>query len=330
MHYLRFIFGLLFIVFIILLLHIKNLPNTFRIECAIRTSVPAETLYNYIKDFENWSEWNTWIKEDSTMKLQFKNIGTENPSYSWDGKNGIGSMETISAQAPYIINQKINFEGFKSSNVQWNIKNESDSLKWVMEGNMNFFAKAFTVFKGSMETSIGPNYQKGLENIDRILSERLNDYRFELKGSSIIQKQFYLYLTFQKNNSALDSIISKGSNELYAYANKNNLDVSGSIFSIVPKTTAGAMAWTLGLPIKKPHFAKDTFIKSKVMPERKVLKGVHYGPYDNINRSWEKLNTEMELLNPKLLYYPLTIYIVNKKSDKDPLTWETQLLLPYK
>ena len=330
MHYLRFIFGLLFIVFIVLLLHIKNLPNTFRIECAIRTSVPAETLYNYIKDFENWSEWNTWIKEDSTMKLQFKNIGTENPSYSWDGKNGIGSMETISAQAPYILNQKMNFEGFKSSNIQWNIKNNSDSLKWVMEGNMNFFAKAFMVFKGSMETSIGPNYQKGLENIDRILSNRLNDYRFELKGSSIIQKQFYLYLTFQKNNSALDSIISKGSNELYAYANKNNLEVSGSIFSIVPKTTTGAMTWTLGLPIKKPHFAKDTFIKSKVMPERTVLKGVNYGPYDNINRSWEKLNTEMELLNPKLLYDPLTKYIINKKLDKDPFTWETQLLLPYK
>jgi effector-binding domain-containing protein len=199
-----------------------------------------------------------------------------------------------------------------------------------MEGNMNFFAKAFTVFKGLMETSIGTNHQKGLENIDRILSERLNDYRFELKGSSIIQKQFYLYLTFQKNNLALDSIISKGSNQLYAYANKNNLDVSGSVFSIVPKTTTGAMTWKLGLPIKKPHFAKDTFIKSKVMPERKILKGVHYGSYDNINRSWEKLNTEMELLNPKLLYYPLTIYIVNKKSDKDPLTWETQLLLPYK
>ena len=30
------------------------------------------------------------------------------------------------------------------------LKNDSDSLKWVMEGNMNFFAKAFTVFKGSM------------------------------------------------------------------------------------------------------------------------------------------------------------------------------------
>ena len=86
MHYLCFIFGLLFIVFIILLLHIKNLPNTYRVECALRTSVPAETLYNYIKDFENWSEWNTLIKEDSTMKLQFKNIGTENPSYSWDGE----------------------------------------------------------------------------------------------------------------------------------------------------------------------------------------------------------------------------------------------------
>ena len=128
----------------------------------------------------------------------------------------------------------------------------------------------------------------------------------------------------------MDSIISKGSNELYAYANKNNLDICGSVFSIVTKTTTGAMARTLGLPIKKPHFAKDTFIKSNVMPERKVLKGVHYGPYDNINCSWEKLNTEMELLNPKLLYYPLTIYIVNKKSDKDPLTWETQLLLPYK
>ncbi|MDA9638518.1 hypothetical protein N9S72_00185 [Candidatus Arcticimaribacter] len=176
--------------FIILLLHIKNLPNTYRVECALRTSVPAETLYNYIKDFENWSEWNTLIKEDSTMKLQFKNIGTENPSYSWDGKNGIGSMETISVQAPYILNQKMTFGGFKSSNVQWNIKNDSDSLKWVMEDNMNFFAKAFKVFKGSMEKSIGLNYQKGLENIDRVLSDRLNDYRFEIKGSSIIQNNF--------------------------------------------------------------------------------------------------------------------------------------------
>ena len=63
----------------------------------------------------------------------------------------------------------------------------------------------------------------------------------------------------------MDSIISKGSNELYAYANKNNLDISGSVFSIVTKTTTGAMARTLGLPIKKPHFAKDTFIKSKVI-----------------------------------------------------------------
>ena len=69
---------------------------------------------------------------------------------------------------------------------------------------------------------------------------------------------------------------------------KTILDVSGSVFSIVPKTTTGAMTWKLGLPIKKPHFAKDTFIKSKVMPERKVLKGVHYGSYDNINLFLEK------------------------------------------
>ncbi len=41
-----------------------------------------------------------------------------------------------------------------------------------------------------MEKSIGLNYQKGLENIDRVLSDRLNDYRFEIKGSSIIQNNF--------------------------------------------------------------------------------------------------------------------------------------------
>jgi hypothetical protein len=35
------------------------------------------------------------------------------------------------------------------------------------------------------------------------------------------------------------------------------------------------------------------------------------------------------LINPRLQYYPMTIYKVDEKSNPDPLAWETELLLPY-
>ena len=95
MHYIRFIIGVLFFIFLSFLLHIKNTTSEFKIKRTITTSIPAETLYKYIHDFEQWPEWNPWIQEDPEMKLTFNKTNSELPSYKWYGKEGSGSVKTI-------------------------------------------------------------------------------------------------------------------------------------------------------------------------------------------------------------------------------------------
>ena len=329
MHYLRFIFGVLFISLLVLVLYIKNLPNTYEVERSIYTSIPAATLYNYLYDFENWPEWNPWILEDPEMKLSFSQNNSNQPEYRWEGKEGNGTMKTLKTNAPFEIEQQMTFEGFSSSDVSWNIKKDSDSLYWIMRGKMNFVMKIFTLQMGEMETMIGPYYKKGLYTINRILSTQLNKHRFEYKDTMVLPKQFYLSRTFKSDKAALDSLIKIGSQELYEFAESENLNITGDLFTLTPQSEFKTSTWSVGLPIESYFKTDHPTIKCRYSKERMALKGLHLGPYKNIGLSWEIMTGKLKLINPRLQYYPMTVYKVDEKSNPDPLAWETELLLPY-
>ena len=329
MHYLRFIFGVLFISLIVLVLYIKNLPNTYKVERSIYTSIPAPTIYNYLYDFENWSEWNPWIIEDPEMKLSFSQNKSNQPEYRWEGKEGNGTMKTLKTNAQFEIEQQMTFEGFSTSNVRWNIKKDSDSLHWIMEGRMNFVMKIFSLQMDEMETMIGPYYKKGLYAIDRILTTQLNKHRFEYKDTVVLPKQFYLSRTFESDKASLDSLIKIGSQELYEFAESKNLNITGNLFAIIPPSDFKNSSWSIGIPIDEYFKTNHPDLKCRYSKERMALKGVHLGPLKNIKLSWEIMIEKINLINPKLQYYPITIYKVNEKSNPDPLVWETELLLPY-
>ena len=329
MHYLRFIFGFILIVLLVLVLYIKNLPNTSKVERSIYTSIPAATLYNYLNDFENWPEWNPWILEDPEMKLSFSQNNSNQPEYRWEGKEGNGTMKTLKTNAPFEIKQQMTFEGFSSSDVSWNIKKDSDSLHWIMEGKMNFVMKIFTLQMGEMETMIGPYCKKGLYTINRILSTQLNKHRFVYKDTMVLPKQFYLSRTFKSDKAALDSLIKIGSQELYEFAESENLNIIGDLFTIIPPSDFKNSSWSIGLPIEEYFKTNHPAIKCRYSKERMALKGLHLGPYKNIGLSWEIMYEKLNLINPKLQYYPITIYKVDEESSPDPLEWETELLLPY-
>ena len=329
MHYLRFIFGVLFISLLVLVLYIKNLPSTYEVERSIYTSIPAATLYNYLYDFENWPEWNPWILEDPEMKLSFSQNNSNQPEYRWEGKEGNGTIKTLKTNAPFEIEQQMTFEGFSSSDVSWNIKKDSDSLHWIMGGKMNFVMKIFTLQMGEMETMIGPYCKKGLYTINRILSTQLNKHRFVYKDTMVLPKQFYLSRTFKSDKAALDSLIKIGSQELYEFAESENLNIIGDLFTIIPPSDFKNSSWSIGLPIEEYFKTNHPAIKCRYSKERMALKGLHLGPYKNIGLSWEIMYEKLNLINPKLQYYPITIYKVDEDSSPDPLEWETELLLPY-
>ena len=263
------------------------------------------------------------------MKLSFSQNKSNQPEYRWEGKEGNGTMKTLKTNAQFEIEQQMTFEGFSTSNVRWNIKKDSDSLHWIMEGRMNFVMKIFSLQMGEMETIIGPYYKKGLYAIDRILTTQLNKHRFEYKDTVVLPKQFYLSRTFESDKASLDSLIKIGSQELYEFAESKNLNITGNLFAIIPPSDFKNSSWSIGLPIDEYFKTNHPDLKCRYSKERMALKGVHLGPLKNIKLSWEIMIEKINLINPKLQYYPITIYKVNEKSNPDPLVWETELLLPY-
>ena len=165
-------------------------------------------------------------------------------------------MKILAAKAPFKIEQQMTFEGLPYSNVRWNIKKNSDSLQWTMEGKMIFPMKVFTLQMGSMETIIGPYYKKGLRAIDSILTTKLNKHRFEYKDTVVLQKQFYLSRSFESDKTASDSLIKIGSKELYEFAESENLNIAGDLFTLTPQSEFKTSTWSVGLPIES-YFKTD-------------------------------------------------------------------------
>ena len=145
----------------------------------------------------------------------------------------------------------------------------------------------------------------------------------------VLPKQFYLSRTFESDKASLDSLIKIGSQELYEFAESKNLNITGNLFAIIPPSDFKNSSWSIGIPIDEYFKTNHPDLKCRYSKERMALKGVHLGPLKNIKLSWEIMIEKINLINPKLQYYPITIYKVNEKSNPDPLVWETELLLPY-
>ena len=71
---------------------------------------PAEVIFDNVNDFKSWQYWGPWLELDSTIVASYPEITSGvGASYSWIGKDGSGSMKTISLVPNKEIIQQIDF-----------------------------------------------------------------------------------------------------------------------------------------------------------------------------------------------------------------------------
>lgn len=326
MSYLRTLFVLLLVLFLVSLLYVKHQPNSFVIQRSILTTVPTATLYNYIAKVENWHEWNHLTQDSLNTKTTLFGFPINNPLPKW--KNPNENIKTIESEEPKKIVQQINSEGAKLSTVTWNII-DSGELQWVMEGSLNFWDKAFISFSGGIDTLLGRHYQKKMHVIDSLISFRLNEHRFELKKKDTLSPYFYLALTYQTDRFAMDTLWEKGKQILLSYAKEQQMEVSGKAFTTYPRITPEIIRWRVGVPLSRYYEVTHPYIRCLYIRNRPNIKGVHYGTYDTLQLSWEKLQSALDTINPARSFAPIKRYLVGPEDNPDPLTWRTELIIPY-
>jgi hypothetical protein len=162
------LFGLL----IGLLLFALTRPDSFKVERRISIQAPADKVYGLVSDFHHWPAWSPWEKLDPAMKRTHSGAANGlGAVYAWEGndKVGAGRMEITGAQAPGVVDIKLDFlRPFASSNTTRFALTPgaggATEFVWTMQGPMPYVSKLMSVFV-SMDKMIGKDFETGLANL---------------------------------------------------------------------------------------------------------------------------------------------------------------------
>ncbi len=294
MKILKYVLLLLLVVLVAGAIFVATRPDSFEVTRSKVMKAPASVIFNNVSDFKNWEAWNPWMEKDTTIKATYpEQTAGIGGSYSWDGKDGIGSMKNIAMVANQSLEQELKFEDYDPNTVTWTLEEVAEGTKvtWTMKGEkLPFMFKAFAAFSGGMDKMVGPDYAKGLENLDKVIAEQMKNnppqttFRLgEVTQGEIAGKQFVGFYQKTTTDAAMEDmtkLFMEFMPKAGMYGAKNKLDYTpGSLYTKWDEETKEAEFY-IGLLVhstdKLPTLDGLTIMDA---PTGKIVKISKFGPY---------------------------------------------------
>ncbi|MCB9655998.1 MAG: SRPBCC family protein [Deltaproteobacteria bacterium] len=153
----------------LLAVFVATRPAEFAVERTQTIEVPAQTAFEYLRDFHNFGAWSPWAKLDNQMKQTFegaeRGLGAQ---YAWAGNNqvGEGRMTIVDEKPGERIDIKLEFLKPWPSTSQATYLlaakgAESVEVTWRMTGHNDFMGKLMSVVM-DMDKMVGGDFERGL------------------------------------------------------------------------------------------------------------------------------------------------------------------------
>jgi effector-binding domain-containing protein/ribosome-associated toxin RatA of RatAB toxin-antitoxin module len=337
---LKYIFFLLLIAVIGLAIYVAIQPNNYSFERSRIIEVPTSILFNKVNDYKTWSGFSPWLEQEPNATLTYgeKTSGVDG-NYAWKGDIlGEGSMKTIAVEDSKTIDQQINFiKPFEAqSNINWIFEptENGTNVTWKMSGEQDFITKLFTTFMGSIESTTGPDFERGLFKLDSITKVEMKKYSIHINGITQHGGGFYLYNTASTKMSDFKAEMQKKFPEIVAYTNANSIPMAGKPFAIYEKwdATNNAVIFSCAIPTSTKIESSEANILTGQLQPFKSVKTTLKGDYENLKETWDKTmmyiktnNLEIDESLPKI-----ETYITDPKNTPNPSKWVTELFIPVK
>ena len=226
-----------------------------------------------------------------TLPEQTKGVGG---SYSWQDKDGIGTMKTTAAEPYKSITQTMQFADFPASDISWGFaprSNNTTDVTWTaFSKNMSFTFKLKSYLKGGMEKQIAPHYERSLEKLDSIAQASMKVYSITVNGIRQHSGGFYLYNT---TSCRMDELADKMRDMLpnvSHYVAKNNITMAGAPYVNYHKWDEenNAVIFSCCIPTtEKVIAAPNSGILTGQLKPFKALKTTLKGDYKNLKEAWD-------------------------------------------
>ncbi|WP_027138847.1 SRPBCC family protein [Gaetbulibacter saemankumensis] len=339
MKILKFFLLLLLTAIIGISVYIAVQPNEFEVTRSRKLNAPASVVYDNVIDFKNWPKWSSWVEEDPNIIIKFSeqtsNVGG---SYSWQDKNGAGTMKTLKATPTSSIIQEMQFEDFPPSEVTWNFKSSSDNTTkviWTIKGEkLPFGFKAYTLFSGGIDKQIGPHYERSLEKLDSIVLASMKVYDITIDGPTYHSGGFYIYNTTSCKISDLSKNIHNKFPEIINYANTHNIHFSGKPFVNYEKWDKenNAVIFSCCVPTTEKVITTADNILTGKLDSFKAVKTTLTGDYINLKEAWD---TTFEYISENDITFSengpmIETYHTSPSDTPNPAKWRTEIYIAIK
>ncbi|RUT69261.1 transcriptional regulator [Flavobacterium cupreum] len=336
MKILKYLFLLALLSLVALTVFVATQKGDFSIERSKVINSPRNTVYNYVNDFRNFQDFESWSVEDPTIKMSFPaNTIGNGASFSWEGTEGTGSSVTLKTKEGEKIHQKMTFNGTEAD-VNWTFKDTlagKTKVTWKAKGTMSFMFKIYTALNGGSDNVIGTVYEKSLVNIDKNLNYETKTYAIKVNGVVKKTETPYIKQTFtseiEKVNKNARVVIPK----LLHFSETNGLSTNGKPFIIYHtyNTATGLAKISICLPINKDiSISAGSDILSGKLNGFEAVKTTLTGDYSHTNEAIAKTRAFInnEKIVPDLSWSHLEILTVSKLDTKSQSKLLTEIYFP--
>ncbi|OXA79041.1 hypothetical protein SAMN05444397_102273 [Flavobacterium aquidurense] len=338
MKILKYLFLLSLLSLVALTVFVATQKGIFSVERSKVINSPRATVYNYVNDFRNYEDFESWSVEDPTIRMTFPNKTSGNgASFYWEGVDGKGNAITLKTKDGESIQQKINFDGTQAD-VNWIFKDTlagKTKVTWKAKGTMSFLFKIYTALNGGSDNIIGTISEKSLANIDKNLDYETKTYAIKVNGVVKKIETAYIKQTFtseiQKINKNARIVIPK----LIQFSETNGLSTNGKPFIIYHTydTASGLAKISICLPINKEiSTSAGSDITAGKLNGFEAVKTTLKGDYTHTNEAIAKTTAFInnEKIIPDLSWSHLEILTISKLDTKSPSKLMTEIYFPTK
>jgi len=296
--------------------------------------VPLKMVFNNVNDYKNWQDWGPWYELDSTIVASYPEITSGiDASYSWTGKDGDGSMKTISFIPNKEIIQQIDFGSDTKPEVYWDFEKVEDGTQvtWGMRGENTFGEKIYWLTNGGIEQNMAPMYQRGLELLEKQLLLEMDKHSTTYIGEVDHGGGFYLYQTTTCRHKDVAIKMEEMFEAISVYMKSNYISASGAPFTLNHKIDIenGAVIFSSCVPVKERIITEGDVFTGYLAPQ-KTFKTVFKGHYKFLSELWPRIYSELEIQNFTALEKgnSFEIYTVSPKKNENPAEWVTEIYIP--
>lgn len=311
--------------------------GNFKIERTKIINSPKSVVFNYINDYKNWSDFNSWLIEDSGLKIVYpqKTVGLGS-SFSWTGKEGDGEIKTVFIKENDSIAQKMVYNRTTSDiNLSFKETNIGTKLTVVAIGKMGFKLKIYTFLNGGIDYIIGENCDKTLANLDKALNLEVNSFNVKVDGEVKKTETFYIKQSFTSKIVDIDKNRSFVFTKLINFCKLNNIDLNGKPFLIYHSIDILNKVARLSfcIPIKNEFttITGNEFTSGK-LASFEAIKTTLTGNYTHMQKALDKSNDyfKKNRIQPDSKFSHIEVYSIGKNEIKNQSKWVTQIYYPIK